>query len=235
MTQTGIATTFPLMIPAFTLAIGQLGDSAIIRVIFKVLTLTVMLFALFGLGAWQGGAWIASQYGLSDSGLAAAGAAIVSLFALWLFFRIVAVTLTGLFADQVVHAVEARHYPDALERVITPAWPLSARMAIASALRTLLFNLAALPVYGLLLITGVGTIAVFAIVNALLLGRDLGEMVAIRHMPPEAMRGWLATTRWQRFLLGLAVTGLFVIPVANLLAPVIGAAMATHIFHRGRR
>ena len=36
------------------------------------------------------------------------------------------------------------------------------------------------------------------------------------------------------FVLGLAVAGLFVVPLANLFAPILGAAMATHLFHGGR-
>ena len=35
-----------------------------------------------------------------------------------------------------------------------------------------------------------------------------------------------------RALLGAASTALFLVPVVNLLAPVLGAAMATHLFHR---
>ena len=32
--------------------------------------------------------------------------------------------------------------------------------------------------------------------------------------------------------MGVIVTGIFLLPVVNLLAPVLGAAMATHLFHR---
>ncbi|RYD26256.1 MAG: hypothetical protein EOP89_07455, partial [Lysobacteraceae bacterium] len=46
-----------------------------------------------------------------------------------------------------------------------------------------------------------------------------------------AMRGWRATTKGRRFVLGLANTGLFVVPVLNITAPVLGAAIATHYFH----
>jgi CysZ protein len=55
--------------------------------------------------------------------------------------------------------------------------------------------------------------------------------VAARHMDAAAMRGWRATTKSGRFVLGLANTGLFVVPVLNIAAPVLGAAMATHYFH----
>ena len=82
--------------------------------------------------------------------------------------------------------------------------------------------------------TGVGTALLFFAVNAWLLGRDLGDMVASRHLAPAAMRTWRTATGGRRFLLGLAGTGLFVVPGVNILAAVIGAAMATHLFHGGR-
>jgi uncharacterized protein involved in cysteine biosynthesis len=48
------------------------------------------------------------------------------------------------------------------------------------------------------------------------------------------MRGWRKATAWERFTLGVAGTGLFMVPILNLAAPVLGAAMATHLFH-GRK
>jgi uncharacterized protein involved in cysteine biosynthesis len=35
--------------------------------------------------------------------------------------------------------------------------------------------------------------------------------------------------------MGAITTGVFVLPVVNLLAPVLGAAMATHLLQLGRR
>ena len=49
-------------------------------------------------------------------------------------------------------------------------------------------NLLMTPVYVALLVSGVGTAAAFFVVNAWLLGRDLTDMVAARHMDAAAMR-----------------------------------------------
>ena len=137
-------------------------------------------------------------------------------------------------ADGVVAAVEARHYPAALSSARAVPLHRSMRMGLGSAARFLLVNLVMTPVYLALLVTGVGTAAAFFVVNARLLGRDLTDMVASRHLPGAAMRDWRTANTGGRFLLGLAGTGLFVVPVVNLLAPVLGAAMATHLFHRTR-
>ena len=112
---------------------------------------------------------------------------------------------------------------------------VSLRMGIGSAVRFVAINLLLLPLYVVLLATGIGTAALFLAVNAWLLGRDLGDMVAARHLSPADMPAWRRATAARRFLLGLAAAGLFLVPVANFLAPVLGAAMATHLFHRSRR
>ena len=115
-----------------------------------------------------------------------------------------------------------------------PGLGVSLRLGLGALARLLLFNLIALPGYVVLAVTGIGAVALFALVNALLLGRELGDMVAVRHLDTAARMNWLRQTRGQRSLLGLLVTGLFLLPLLNLLAPVIGAAMATHIFHGNR-
>ena len=91
------------------------------------------------------------------------------------------------------------------------------------------------PLYLVLLATGIGTAALFLAANSWLLGRDLGDMISARHLTPDAMLDWRQATTARRFLLGLVGTMLFLVPIANILAPVIGAAMATHIYHRSRR
>jgi CysZ protein len=166
--------------------------------------------------------------------VAAAVAAVGALAAAWLLFRAVAVPVIGLFADEVVAAIEAKHYPQAAQIAKPASLAVSIRLAIASLIRLIGFNLLALPLYGILMFTAVGPIVLFVAINAVLLGRDLGEMVAIRHMDRATMKGWLDRTRGQRAFMGFAVTGLFLVPILNLIAPIIGAGLATHMFHGSR-
>jgi CysZ protein len=220
------------MIRAFFLSVAQLGDPPVLRVFVKSMAVTLLVFAVAGLGVW----WVtkAALAGWLDwdaGGLAAAFAVFVMILALWLLFRAVAIAVFGVFADEVVEAVEARHFPEALKTARPVPFARSLAMGLRSAARVVLVNVLMLPVYIALLVTGVGTAAAFFVVNGWLLGRDLGDMVAARHMDAAAMRGWRATTRPGRFVLGLANTGLFVVPILNIAAPVLGAAMATHYFH----
>lgn len=224
------------MLRALTLSVGQLGDRAILRVLIRSLLVTLAIFAALGLGLYYGLHWLFDALVGSDYGGGLAGAAAVVLMVLgaWLLFRVVAIAVIGLFGDEVVAAVEARHYPAAHAAARAVGLSRSIRMAAGSAARTIAINLLIVPVYIALLFTAIGPAIAFFLVNALLLGRDLSDMVASRHMDDATMRGWRKATRAQRFVLGLVGTGLFVVPFLNLFAPIIGAGMATHLFHASK-
>jgi len=222
------------MIRAFLLSVRQLDDPVIARVFIKSFFTTLLVFALLGAGLWfgaQGAAhWIFGA-NRATSTLAAVAATLGAAAAIWLLFRAVAIAVVGLFADDVVRAVEVRHYPGARENSRDIAFSRSLAMGAGSAARTIGANILIAPIYVALLATGIGTALLFVALNGWLLGRDLGDMVAARHLPHAAMRDWRRTTRWRRLALGLAVTGLLMVPLINLIAPVLGAAMATHLFH----
>ncbi|MEG3146429.1 EI24 domain-containing protein [Sphingomonas sp. RT2P30] len=224
------------MIRSLFLSLGQLGDPRVAAVFLKSLALTVLILFGLGTGLWFGAESLAARY-VDDTGTTLAGAiAVLAALALgWLLFRTVAIAVMDIFADEIVVAVERKHYPAALDTARGIPLMRSLTMALGAAGRAILVNLLLAPLYIVLIVTGIGTPIAFILVNGWLLGRDLGDMVAARHMPREAMRGWRATTRGPRFVLGVAVAGLFVVPILNLFAPVLGAAMATHLFHaKGR-
>ncbi|UVO50047.1 EI24 domain-containing protein [Sphingomonas sp. SUN019] len=221
------------MFRAFALSLGQLGDRPVLAVLAKSLALTLVIFVVLGAGVWWGTQALLASWTYGGA-LASAAALVVTVLALWLLFRAVAILVIGVLADDVVAAVEAKHYPVAVASARAVPLHRSLNMGLRSAARFVGVNLLLLPLYIVLLATGIGTAALFFAANAFLLGRDLGDMVAARHMDAAAMREWRRTNGARRFLLGLAGTGLFVVPVLNILAPVLGAAMATHLFHGNR-
>jgi uncharacterized protein involved in cysteine biosynthesis len=223
------------MLNALLLSVRQLGDRRILAVLAKSMLVTLAIFAAFAAALvwgtrWLAAHWFAASDGMAD--LAGAAAVIVAILSAWLLFRAIAIAVTGVFADEVVHAVEAKHYPARFAEACDLSFARSAAMGLRSAGRALLINLLFAPLYLLLLVTGVGTAVAFFLVNSWLLGRDLGDMVAARHMPAAELQRWRATTRASRFALGAAGTALFFVPFVNFVAPVLGAAMATHLFHR---
>jgi uncharacterized protein involved in cysteine biosynthesis len=223
------------MLRYLLLSLGQLGDRAVMWVLAKSLAVTLGLFAIGSYATYRILHKLFYDWrGQSAMGLAMAFAAVITLLALWLLFRAVAIAVIGIFADEVVEAVERRHYPAARATARPAPFRRSLGMSIGAAARVGLVNLAMLPVYIALLVTGIGTAAAFLLVNGWLLGRDLTDMVAVRHLDRAGMAAWRRTTGGRRFLLGLTDAILFLIPGVNLFAPVLGAAMATHLFHARR-
>jgi uncharacterized protein involved in cysteine biosynthesis len=71
---------------------------------------------------------------------------------------------------------------------------------------------------------------VFLAVNAWLLGRELTDMAWLRHCGQEPRAN--PVPRYQRLVLGACVAAIMLVPFANFLAPILGAAAGTHLTHR---
>ncbi len=160
-------------------------------------------------------------------------ALVLTVLAGWLGFRIVALAVLQFFADEVVLAVETRHYPAEAANARTLSFAEDARNALRGIVRVILVNALALPVAIVLLATGIGTPILFWAVNGWLLGRELMDMVWLRHRASAEDAPPLSGLT--RFALGGIVTALLLVPFANLLAPVLGAAAATHLVHSRKR
>ncbi len=224
------------MLRALILSLRQLGDRAILAVLAKSIVLTLLIFAGLGAGLYFGFAALLDRIGWnaqSTGVIAAAGALLLVAFAGLILFRAVALAVVGFFAEDVVAAVERVHYPARAASAVPPSAWRGLKIGLRSARRALIYNVLALPLYAALLVTAVGAPMVFLIVNGLLIGKDLQEMVAARH---DAVPG--ATTERiapvPRFVLGLASAAGLGIPFLNLFVPVIAAATATHMIHGPR-
>lgn len=208
-------------------ALPQVGLPTVRSVLWRTLGLTLLVFLALGILVWLGLRALVMQIGwLQDAGVASAVLAVlIGILCAWLLFRAIAIAIVGLYAERLVAAVEMASYGarHELARAVPPIEGL--RVAIRSGLRAIGWNLAVLPLYALLLVTGVGAPLLFLLVNAYLFGRDLAELVEGGH--PDLPR----FTSGQRWQLGLVSALLFVLPVINLLAPVWSVAMATHMFH----
>lgn len=214
---------------ALVKALGQLADRAVLRVLAKSVGITLILFAGAGAALYFGLAALIEGYG-HDGRWAGLATVLLVPVAMWLLFRVVALAVLQFFADEIVAAVEARHYP--ARAAGAQALPLRRELGIAARglARALGYNLLALPVAGVLAFTAIGPALVFLAVNAVLLGRELTEMAWLRHCRGD-VRGNPAP-RPERFLLGAAIAGLMLVPLVNLVAPVLGAAAGTHLVLR---
>ncbi|WP_439567081.1 EI24 domain-containing protein [Sphingopyxis sp.] len=213
---------------AFLLALRDLPNPRVLRILLQSLALTLLLLIVAGAGICFAARWAMDHWewlGSAERDMAGILVVLAIIAGSWLLFRAVAIVVVGLFADAIVADVEGRHYPAAAARAVDVGWRQNIRLALASVVRLIGGNLLALPVYILLLVTGIGTPIFALFVNALLLGRDLEAMVLARH-PDHPRLGRAA--RWS---IGLLSAASFVVPVANLLAPIVSAAMAVHMLH----
>ena len=224
------------LVTSLLLGLRQLLDPAVLRILAKSIAVTLVLFAVLAAAGWFALDWALARAGLGDALFAGAetlrgvASALLAVVALWLLWRIVAMAVIQFYADEVVQAVERKHYPREAGLARELGFAEQLHQALAAGWRALLANLIALPFALVLLFTGIGPALLFLAVNAVLLGRELQDMVWLRHRADRNAPAPLP--RGQRVLLGGAVAGLMMVPLVNFIAPLLGAASATHLVHR---
>lgn len=142
----------------------------------------------------------------------------------------VAALFVGGLLEVVIAAVERRRYPAAGQGTAAPFVE-----QVAAGVKLLLAVIAGnLLVLGLSLLMPPAAPFLLVAVNGWLLGREYVEAVALRRMPSAQAKAFRRAHRWRVFGVGAAMALLLAVPVANLFAPLLGAAAATHLFHRAR-
>jgi CysZ protein len=219
------------MIQALQLSFQSLSDRRVAMLLIKVVLCTFASFLLLGVGMWFALDWLFAWLNIRDSAYLSTflSLAIIPISA-FLLFRVVAVAITWIFADDIIDAVEDQFYPQHAAFGKRPSFGAGLKMAMKSIVRVAGYNLLALPLYLLLLFTGVGTAIAFLLINALLLGRDLEDMLIARHGKSKG-----AINKLPRLMLGLLGTAGMLVPFVNLLVPVLATAMAVHLVHSGNR
>lgn len=163
------------------------------------------------------------EIGAAGGWLAGAGTLTALLFA----FIPAAALAVSFFIDPVADVVEAKYYPDALPQTTRP---LSADLAIAAktAGLALLINIPLIPFYFIFP-------PLPALVNGYLLGREYFTMAALRQMQPADVKKLRRRASLGIWTAGALLAFMVTIPILNLIAPVFGAGLMTHVFNRARR
>ena len=219
-------------IHALMLALQDLPRRPVLAVLGQSLALTLLIFIAAGTAIFVGARWALHHrqwLGEVETDMAGVLILLALIGVSWLLFRAVAIAVVGLFADAIVADVEGRRYPAAAARAVPVRFTKSLRLGLVSVTRLIAVNLVALPFYIPLLFTAVGAPLLAFAINAALLGRDLEAMVLARHPgQPRLTRGACGS-------LGALSAAAFLVPVVNLLAPIVGAAMAVHLTHLPNR
>lgn len=225
-----------MIFTAFFRALGQIGDRRFRRVLLLGVLLALALLAGFYAAFLQLIWWLTPDSieipfvgpvtGIDT--LLGWGSLLVML-ALSVFLMVPVVSVfTGLFLEDIVDAVEDRHYP-----ALPPATPLPWAEALRQSVNflgvVLAVNLGALFLYPFV---GPFTPVLFWAVNGFLLGREYFTLVALRRLPPVEAAALRRRNRLRLWAAGTLMAAPLSIPVVNLVVPVLGVATFTHLFHR---
>ncbi len=137
------------VLPALAKAFGQLADRRIVAVVIKSVALSLAAFALLGAGLYFGLGAVIEHYGYEGEWAGVAALVLVPL-AMWLLFRVVAMAVLQFFADEVVAAVEARHYPARAAEARALPFRRDLANSVRGLMRALGYNLLALPLAAVL-------------------------------------------------------------------------------------
>lgn len=167
--------------------------------------------------------WLAGLSGWLE-GLAQFGGVVGAIVIAWFLFPSVAAAIAGIFADEVIDAVEAVHYPH-----LPPSKGVPAMAALMDGLKlaaiAVVANLLALP---FLIVFPVYVLITWG-VNGWLLGREYYEMVAFRRLPKAEARAAHKAHNGTFTVAGILIAICLTIPFVNLIAPVLGAAFMVHV------
>jgi len=220
---------------AFSKAIGQLSDRRFLRVVAFGVGLTLALLVGFYIGFVTLIGWLLpdaftlpwiGEIAWADEALSWAAVPIFLVLSVFLMVP-VASAFMGIFLEQVADAVEDRHYPH-----LPPARSIGIAEGIADGAKFLgvviAVNLLALVAY--LIFAPIAPLLFWA-VNGLLLGREYAQLVALRRSDAAGARAFRRRHSGKIFIAGVLMVIPLTIPVVNLLVPVLGAAVFTHLYH----
>ncbi len=220
-------------------ALAQLSDARVLGIlvtsVLLMLLLTAPFAAVFLAVAWVIEAVTPASVTLPWLGeVSFLGVLTQGLFsrASWVFWTYVmapvAGGIMGLFLENVVAAVERRHYP---------ALPAVKPRPIASSLFYALrfFALMALVSLAALIVSffsGPLAPVVFVAANGYLIAREYFETAALRRIDETRARQLERASLGALWLLGCLLALAYTLPFVSLLVPVTGVAAFTHVFHR---
>jgi uncharacterized protein involved in cysteine biosynthesis len=216
------------VLSAFSKAFSQLPDPRFRRIIMisVVMTITVYLVLCAVLAGVMFGTDLLQGLPFWETVIDWAAIIVVPIAAL-LFFPVVISSFIGMFLDEVVSAVEDKHYPGLLvprpQGIGEVLFGTMRLLALA-----LILNLVLFPFY--LLFPLVGQIGFF-LVNGYLIGWEYFELVALRRLSSRDVKRLRGAYSGKLLFAGALTTLMLTIPFLNLIAPVIGAAAMVHLAH----
>ena len=221
------------MIGGYFKTLGQFGDPALQKVVWRSLFLTLGIYVViliclwFGVGSLESSSaatWMMGYIGETGVDIVLGLGIISAFFLSVLFMPAIMLVVVSFFLEEVAAAVEAKHYPG-----LSPARDQPIIEAVVTGIKfgliTVGLNVIALPLY---FIPIVNLVAFYGI-NGYLLGREMHEIVSLRRMEPKAVVQDRRSRRTPVWGLGAVGTCLTTLPFINLFAPILAAGAMVHL------
>lgn len=225
-----------MILSSFFAALGQMGDPRFRRVLGLGIVLTIALLV----GLTTAFVWLINSMTDETAFLGILGEVrwlhdliswgsffLISFLSIFLMVP-VASAITSMFLDEVAQAVEDKHYPDLPK--IDPVSFGDALKDTVNFLGVLIgANILALFFY---VIFSFAAPFIFWALNGFLLGREYFTLAAMRRVgraQAKVLRKQHVGTIW---IAGILMAIPLSIPLLNLIIPILGAAVFTHLFHR---
>lgn len=221
------------MLKITLITIAQISEPSLRQILVK--SVLISLVSIFACGLL---AWILLEkfglfgFGFLDTFLPWIGGALTVLIG-FVFFPSTIMVIGGLFSDEIIAIIEEKHYP---KNIGTNRVPLliSIRTGLTLIIIATIINICLLPFYALgMLLPGLSFV-IFYLGNGYLIGRELFENVAQRHLPVNEAKK-LRKRYFLKILLGGGlITFVATIPLINLATPLLGAGFMVHLYHKVR-
>ena len=220
----------------FAKAVAQLSDSRFQRVLFLgiglALGLLVLIYmALVGLISWADPSSVSlpivGQVGWLNGFFSIGSLILMMVLSVFLMVP-VASAMTSLFLDDVAQAVEHKHYPH-LPDVPGPSfWD-----GVVDTVNFLGVLIAAnIIAFALSIVFPIFAVPIFVGLNGFLLGREYFTLAAMRREGRQGAKILRKRYSAQIWFARCLMTVPLMVPILNLLIPILGAATFTHLYHR---
>lgn len=212
-------------------ALKQLPDPTFRKVLVRGVGLTAVAFVVVVVALWQFVGHLALLPIPWVNEILAFGTFVIFVLLLFLVFPAIATMLISVYLDEIIEAVDRRHY--AAEPSGRPL-PFARSLALSARFTGVVIgiNLLVLPFYLLLFFVTPINLFIYYALNGYLLSREYFELVALRHLDVASTRKLRKAHQGRLMTAGVIIAFLLTVPIVNIAAPVIAAAFMEHLFRR---
>ena len=219
------------MLKIALITIAQISEPCLRQILVKSLLISLVSIMACGLLAWVLlGKFGLLGFGFLDTFLPWIGGALIVLIG-FVFFPSTIMVIGGLFSDEIISTIEERHYPKNIGSNHVSLL-ISIRTGLTVIIIATIINICLLPFYALgMLLPGLSFV-IFYLGNGYLIGRELFETVAQRHLPVNEARQLRKRYFLKVWLGGGLITFVATIPLINLATPLFGIGFMVHLYHK---